>query len=236
MADPKRWFDPDHVADWDGNATRNNPTRAEQIDIVADLAIAAWRPGTAIIDLACGTGHVMEAICARHAQVRMVGIDYSPQVLAAAQARLAPYSDRVTLARADLTALASAELPAEDYAAALCTQSFHHFQDEEKRHQVTAIHERLRPGGVLLVQDRFEVPGPGLYDLYQALWRRQDRVHGVTVNDEAIPDPAAPQGPGIEKAAALPWFLEMLRDCGFEAACLHLHGTRGVVAGRKGAG
>ncbi len=233
MSDPQRWFDPAHVAGWDDNPGRNNPTRAEQIDIVADLAVAGWRPGSAIIDFACGTGHLVEAICARHPEVRVVGVDYSPQVLETAKTRLSAYGDRVTLAQADLTALADAELPAQDCTVALCTQSFHHFQDDEKRRQIAAIRTRLQPGGLLIVQDRFELPGSGLFDCYQALWRRQERVHGVTVNDESVPDPDAPQGPDIEKAAALPWFLETLRENGFEAACLHLHGTRGVVVGRK---
>lgn len=233
MADPERWFDPAHIADWDHNTTRNNPARAEQLDIVADLAVAAWRPGSVVVDFACGTGHAIEAICARHATLRAVAVDYSPQVLEAAGRRLAPWRDRVTLVRADLTALAAAELPAESYAVAISMQSFHHFPDEEKRRQVIAMHDRLLPGGVLVVQDRFEVPGPGLYDLYQALWRRQERVSGIPVSDEQIPEPAAASATDGEKAAALPWFLEMLRDCGFEAACLQLQGTRGIVVGRK---
>lgn len=233
MPDPHRWFDPGHVADWDANSGRNNPTRAEQLDIVADLAVAAWRPGSVVVDFACGTGHALEALCTRHQELRAVAVDYSPQVLAAAEARLAAWRDRVTFVQADLTNLAAAELPAEDYAVAISMQSFHHFQDDEKRRQVAAMHDRLAPGGVLVVQDRFEVPGPGLYDLYQALWRRQERVAGIEVSDEAVPDPEATLKPDDEKAAALPWFLDMLRDCGFEAACLHLHGTRGIVVGRK---
>ena len=233
MPDPRRWFDPAHVADWDANTSRNNPVRAEQLDVVADLAVAAWRPGSVVVDFACGTGHALEAICARHTSLRAVGVDYSPQVLAVAGQRLAPWRDRVGLVRADLTALAEAELPAENYAVAISMQSFHHFQDDEKRRQVVAMRERLAPDGVLIVQDRFEVPGPGLYDLYQALWRRQERVSGIALADEPIPEPAAAPDPVGEKAAALPWFLELLRDCGFEAACLHLHGTRGIVVARK---
>ena len=233
MADPNRWFDPAHIADWDANTSRNNPARAEQLDIVADLAVAAWQPGTVVADFACGTGHAVEAICQRHTGVRAVAVDYSPQVLEAAGRRLAPFADRVILAKADLTGLAEAELPAEDYSVAVSMQSFHHFPDPEKRRQVEALHARLRPGGVLIVQDRFEVPGPGLYDLYQALWRRQERVTGIALADEAVPDPAAPADPQKGKAAALPWFLEILGEAGFEAACLHLHGTRAVVAGRR---
>ena len=233
MADPKRWFNPDHVADWDANSGRNNPARAEQLDIVADLALAAWRPGSAIVDFACGTGHALEAICGRHDQVRVIGVDYSPQVLETAARRLATWQDRVTLVQGDLTALATAELPAADCSAAISMQSFHHFPDEEKRRQVAAMHDCLMPGGVLVVQDRFEVPGPALYHFYQAIWRRQARVAGIEVNDEPIPDPQAAPDPEGEKAAALPWFIDLLREQGFEAACLHLHGTRGIVAGRK---
>ena len=233
MSDPKRWFNPEHVADWDANSTRKNPTRPEQVDIVAELAVAAWRPGTAIVEFACGSGHVIEEICARNADVVVVGVDYSPQVLAVAERRLSACLDRVELVQADLTDLARTALPARDYAVAVSTQSFHHFQDDEKRRQVTAMHEILTARGVLLVQDRFAVPGPALYDLYEALWRRQERVYSVEVMKEALPDPVAPPDPSGEKAASLPWFLEMLGECGFEAACLHLHGTRGVVAGRK---
>ena len=233
MADPNRWFNAEHVAAWNADPGRNNPTRAEQVDILAELAAAAWTPGTAMIDLACGTGHVIETICERCPEARVVALDYSPQVLETARQRLALLGDAISFVEADLTALASAALPEETYSVAISVQSFHHFQDDEKARQVAAIHDHLAPGGVLLVQDRFEVPGPGLYDLYQTLWRRQRRIHQVDVNDETLPDLTAPPDPMGEKAAALPWFLDLLRDAGFEAACLHLHGTRGLVAARK---
>ena len=236
MSDPERWFDPDHVAGWDADPGRNNPTRAEQLDILADLTVAAWRPGSLVVDYACGTGHVIEALCTRHADLTALGVDYSPAVLSVARGRLAAFGCRVTLQQADLTALADASLPAADHSVALCVQSFHHFLNAEKQRQAQAMHARLMPGGLLIVQDRFAVPGPGLYDCYQALWRRQERIHGVTVTDEKIPDPTASLGPGDEQAAGLPWFLAMLRDLGFEAACLHLHGTRGLVVGRKAGG
>jgi 16S rRNA (cytosine1402-N4)-methyltransferase len=53
-----------------------------------------------LVDATVGLGGHTEAFLTRHPRVRVVGLDRDPQALAASSARLAGYSDRVTLVHA----------------------------------------------------------------------------------------------------------------------------------------
>lgn len=226
MADPNRWFDPGHVAGWDENPHRANPIRAEQLDIVADLALSAWQPETWILDLASGTGHLQELLFARHPDCRSLLLDYSPVVLARARARLDEHGTRAEFLQQDLTTLRVEDLTAYAISVAVCVQSFHHFPDPEKARQIAEVGRLLPAGALFLVQDRFAVAAAELYESYRALWFRQERNHDSEVMEEPLPG-------GEDNAASLPWFLERLNEAGFQAAPLHLHGTRAVIAARK---
>ena len=226
MADPNRWFDSGHVAGWDENPHRANPIRAEQLDIVADLALAAWQPDTWILDLASGTGHLQELLFDRHPDCRALLLDYSPVVLARARERLDGYGTRAEFLEQDLTALTAEKLTDHAISVAICVQSFHHFPDPEKARQVAEVGRLLPAGGLFLIQDRFAVAAADLYESYRALWLRQESIHDSEVMEEPLPG-------DDDNAAALPWFLDQLDSAGFQAAPLHLHGTRAVIAARK---
>lgn len=64
--------------------------------VVALLLPAIDRDGAVLIDATLGLGGHTEAILARCAPVRVIGVDRDPQALAMASERLAPYGDRFT--------------------------------------------------------------------------------------------------------------------------------------------
>jgi S-adenosylmethionine-diacylgycerolhomoserine-N-methlytransferase len=63
-------------------------------------------PGTAVLELGCGTGRNIVLAARRHRQARFFGLDISAEMLASAEAaiRREALSERVALARGDATA------------------------------------------------------------------------------------------------------------------------------------
>ncbi len=114
-----------------------------RVDLLALLGLldGGWVVG----DLGCGTGQVTEALAPFVA--RVVGVDESPEMLAAARGRLAGRSD-VELRRGSLEAL-----PVEDgeMDAAVVFLVLHYVVEPERA--LAEVARGLRPGGRLLVVD-----------------------------------------------------------------------------------
>jgi ubiquinone/menaquinone biosynthesis C-methylase UbiE len=96
-------------------------------ELVADRAEA--RPGTRLLDVACGTGNA--SIPAAHAGAQVTGLDLSPYLLAAAQAKAEAESLRIDWVEGDLEAL-----PFEDGSFDRVVSTFGHMF--APRHQVVA--------------------------------------------------------------------------------------------------
>jgi len=106
------------------------------------------RPGERILDVGCGPGFFVEELL--HdvgAEGAVVGVDTSPQMLAAAAHRCAPHGD-VDFREGDATAL-----PVEEAAfdAALCVQVLEYVADPTVA--LAQMHRALRPGGRVVVWD-----------------------------------------------------------------------------------
>ncbi len=229
MADPDRWFKPEHVAAWDDNPHRNNPTRQTQMEILCALVGASYQPGERIVDLGAGTGHLAEMILTSHTDALITLVDYSDEVLARARQRLAQFGARAEYFKADLTLLQADGLPHAGYSVVLSSQSLHHFPDAGKVEQLRQAHAMLKQDGVLLIQDRFAVHDDGFFPLYRALWHRQRTLFAEQANDESPADP----DPQVGRAAELPWLLDTLSNIGFTCRVMHAHASRAVIAARK---
>lgn len=96
-----------------------------------------------VLDAGCGPGEVTAALAARLPRGRVVAVDASPAMVAAAQARL---GDRAEVWVADLTALELAE-PVD---AILSTATFHWVRDHDAL--FAALRRALRDGGRLVAQ------------------------------------------------------------------------------------
>jgi trans-aconitate 2-methyltransferase len=103
-----------------------------------------------VLDAGCGSGRITEMLLERLPQGRVVAVDSSPSMVAAAQARLggegSPYAGRVEVRRCDLLEL-ELEQPLD---AVLSTATFHWIADHERL--FARIHAALRPGGRFVAQ------------------------------------------------------------------------------------
>ncbi|MFN8498570.1 MAG: class I SAM-dependent methyltransferase [Anaerolineae bacterium] len=105
-----------------------------------------------VVEIGVGAGWLSEAILRAYPNAAVVGRDGSPRMRQAAAARLAPYG-----ARADVRPFRLEDdawlADLRDIRAFVSCLVIHHLDDGGKRALFAALHERLAPGGALLVAD-----------------------------------------------------------------------------------
>lgn len=108
------------------------------------------------LDLCCGTGAGLLAL-RPYVRQELVGIDFSPGMLAEARRRLAdtPGEARVTLVEGDVLELTYAE----EFDLVTCFGAFGHIPEADESRFVAAIHRALRPGGRFVFVTSWR-PGP----------------------------------------------------------------------------
>jgi trans-aconitate 2-methyltransferase len=141
-------------------SARRPPPRdwdARTYDRIAD-PMARWgtavlgrlplRGDETVLDAGCGSGRVTEPLAERLPRGRVIALDGSPAMVAAARSRLARFDDRIDYVVADL----GAPLPVADGSldAVLSTATFHWVPDHDALfHHLAAA---TRPGGWLVAQ------------------------------------------------------------------------------------
>lgn len=232
----QNWKDPQGAQDWSANPLRQNPTRSEQLDILLSVLADFHQDGTAIVDLGFGSGIVEAEIFQRVPGARVVGVDFSPAMMALARERLKSYEDRFTAIEHDLSQLDTLTLPPNTYRFFIAIQALHHLMPQAMQRAYAYIHQHLDPGGLFLLLDRMAIDTPQLYEVYQSVWRRLDRLHESLVADHEG-DRHETHLQRVREDGDLPVSLEQhlawLRAAGFETACLHTHGHRALIVGRK---
>lgn len=119
--------------------------------------IARWRQTSGVIryralDVGCGTGSLLTLLSADPAADRLIGLDYSANMVSAVREKIVArgLSARMQVIRGD-----SEHLPVADGAVDVltCCNSFHHYPHQE---QVLREFRRvLSPGGLLVLIDGF---------------------------------------------------------------------------------
>ncbi len=221
---------------WDKDTISANPSRPEQLDMLITLIEDGYQPGKTILDLGFGTGLVEEQIFRRIPVAQIVGVDASQAMMELAHPRLEAFKDQYVTVQHDLSQLDGLQLPERDYQFVFSVQTLHHLTDEQMQMAYHFIYNTLEAGGLFLLLDRIAVEKSALYDCYQSLWRRQDRVYGSQVasgegathtEHQAVVRTRGDIPMGLER------HLELMREAGFEAACLHLQTNRALFAARK---
>lgn len=102
-------------------------------------------PFNDVLDVGCGTGPVIELLCEKYPEKRFVGLDLTPAMIEAAQAKGLPNAEFVV---GDAENLPFAD---ESFDALLCSNSFHHYPNPGMF--LREARRVLRPGGKLILRD-----------------------------------------------------------------------------------
>jgi tRNA (cmo5U34)-methyltransferase len=209
---------------------QGHPTRAEQLDILADLVVAHARDGDAILDLGCGTGYVAHLILSRRPGLGFTGIDMKQEALDRAAENLAGLTGGAEFIAADLSrpeAIAGAEGP---YRFVVTALTLHDLSDDAKQALIAWAASRLTPDGVFFVYDRLRLTAGALYPLQRTIWERIERMHGHGMRAPADYDAYRADLSDSNRPAALMDYLAWFADLGMPAAPLHLYGNVALIA------
>ena len=130
------------VREWDG-ASYDRISGTMEAMGRGGLARLELDGSESVLDAGCGSGRVTQALIERLAQGRVIGVDESPSMIAAARERL---GDAADLRVGDLLEL-ELESPVD---AVLSTATFHWIADHDRL--FSRLHACLRPGGRLAAQ------------------------------------------------------------------------------------
>jgi trans-aconitate 2-methyltransferase len=149
--------------DWDG-ATYDRisaPQREWGREVLERLPLQG---GETVLDAGCGSGRVTEMLVERLPRGRVIAVDASPSMVAAARERLGE--------RADVRVMDLEDLELEETLdAILSTATFHWVPDHERL--FARLHAALRPGGRLIAQCGGEGNVRGTREAAQAVSARQ---------------------------------------------------------------
>ena len=137
------------------------------------------------------------------------------------------------MVEADFADIEKVKLPESSFGAVISVQALHHVPNIIKKRVFAKMHGVLNPRGLFYILDRIRVDPPELFDQFRLVWNRLETTQQTKIDEgstytkhvqllkEKGDDPAT-----------LEEHLLWLRDAGFAAACVHLHGNRALIIGR----
>jgi SAM-dependent methyltransferase len=147
------------------------PVQSDPAALERLVQAAALPLGSLVLDAGCGPGLVSAALLA--AGHRVVGVDLSREMIERARVRCAPHGEKARFLQASVYDKSLEAFGPFD--AALSRYVLHHVEDPLRfvRRQI----ERLRPGGVLVVNDHLTDPDPAVSAHHNAIEIARDHTH-----------------------------------------------------------
>ena len=225
------WAEEGFAKSWDAvNAARDNPDRANQLDLLISL-LEGVRPDDGwMLDLGSGSGQVETLIFERIPHARVVCLDSSQEMLKLASERLSAHAGRYQPILGDMNDLEAVEFPHTPYSAVFSSQALHEVTHESKQAVYRKVYGLLRPGGAFYILDRFETRFGALPEEYERVWNRLNRGMDAAMTFGEYRERYEGKG---DFPASLGEQLEWLEAAGFLAAPLYLHYNRMLIAARK---
>ncbi len=225
------WGEGSFAQNWDAvNAARDNPDRANQLDLLITLLEGVGTEDGWILDLGAGSGQVEALIFERIPHVRVACLDSSEEMLKLASERLCAYESRYHPIPGDMNNLEAVEFPGAPYAAAFSSQALHEITHESKRAVYEKVFELLRPGGAFYILDRIDPRFDDLPAEYERVWNRLNRGVDAPMTFGEYRERYDGKG---DYPLSLNEQVEWLAAAGFLAAPLYLHYNRALIAARK---
>jgi len=225
------WLNPTRTSTWDSDPLSGNPLRGEQVDLLLSLIADHYIPGSTILDIGSGSGLVEAQLFRRLPDALVVGVDYSPAMIAMAEKRLAGKDKQFVTVQHDLCDIQSAKLPERDYQLAFSVQTIHNLPPESQRKVMSWVHKVLSKGGFFFFLDRIAVPGADSFSCYQSVWKRQERVYSSSIDEgRSFPEHQQYLDEQGDSPLTLQENLKIIAEAGFQASALDVRGNRALIA------
>lgn len=166
---------------FDEHAARSIPLYQQGHDLATAVSDFFLAPGAVCYDLGCATGSLLGALADRHAgrDVRFVGIDSEPDMIAIARERNAGH-DNVTLEQADIR---EAEFAPSDLIVAFYTMQF--VAPRHRQQLFDRIYAALNWGGGFLLFEKVRAPDARFQDMMTSVYHDYKLDQGYT-GDEIV--------------------------------------------------
>ena len=147
-------FDEGVAQVFDDMVQRSVPFYAELQRMTVDLATRFARPGTSVVDIGCSTGETLSALAGRltDSSIDLVGVDNAPAMLAQAENKLAQagHGARCRLLTGDV----HDGVPVDNASVVIMNWTLQFVRPMHRDAVIRAIHQRLIPGGCLILMEK----------------------------------------------------------------------------------
>jgi len=174
------------VADhFDDMVRRSVPHYNELQRMTVEMASHFAQEGSEVVDIGCSTGRTLEMLLAEFSNrdIRLLGVDNSPAMLEKAASRLssADAEGRCRLLCAD----ANDGLPSSDPSVVIMNWTLQFVRPLSRDAVIRDIHDKLRPGGCLILMEKVLCPESLLNRLYIDFYYEFKKREGYSASEIA---------------------------------------------------
>jgi ubiquinone/menaquinone biosynthesis C-methylase UbiE len=231
MSNTDIWLNSNYISKWDSDPISGNPVRGEQVDLLLSLVADHYISGSTILDIGSGSGLVEEQLFRRLPAALVVGIDYSPALMAMAEKRLADKEKQFVTVRHDLCNIDNAKLPERNYQVAISVQTIHNLPCQTQRNVMSWVYKVLSTPGFFFFLDRVAVPQAQLFSCYESVWKKQNSAYSASIDEgRSFADHQRYLKQEGDSPMTLQENLKVLGESGFLASALDVRGNRALIA------
>lgn len=132
------------------------------------------KPGERLLDVGCGSGHLLELLHKKHPESPLVGLDVDAERLKTAQKKLPQFPFHSSSAT-------HIPEPEASFDVVTSTLMFHHLDTEQKKQMLQEVYRVLKPGGRFYLFD-FSKPnrwyGKWFAQLFREMPNREEALEG----------------------------------------------------------
>ncbi|MEU7935528.1 methyltransferase domain-containing protein [Micromonospora echinofusca] len=164
---------------FDAHVSKSVPLYDSGHELVEELSDFFVADGSVVYDLGCSTGALTSRLAQRHRHhnVRVIGVDCEPDMVAVARQRCRPY-DAVEVVLADLAQLS---LERADFVVLYYTLQF--VPPKFRQDVLNEIYSALNWGGALMMFEKVRAPDARFQDIATQLYTEYKLSRGYTAED-----------------------------------------------------